>query len=223
MIQLSHPYMTTGKTIALTLQTFVGQVMFLLFNMLSRFVIAFLPRSKHFLISWLQSPSWVILKPKKIKAVTASTVSPSICHEEVGPDAMILVFWMLSCKPGFSLSSFILIKRLSSSSSLSVVRVASSVYLSLFIFLLLTLIPACASHSPAFHVIYSAYKLNEQGDNVQSFHTPFPIFNQSIAPYKVLTSYLHIGFSGGRWLVWYPYLFKNCPQLLLSTQSKAFT
>ena len=79
-VQVSHPYMTTGKTIALTIQTFVGKVMFLHFNMLYRFVIAFLPRSKHLLISLLQSPSWVSLKPKKIKAVTASTVSPSICH-----------------------------------------------------------------------------------------------------------------------------------------------
>ena len=81
MVQLSHPYMTTGKTIALTRWTFVGKVMSLLFNMLSRFVIAFLPRSKHPLISWLQSPSAVILEPKKIKSVTVSIVSPSICHE----------------------------------------------------------------------------------------------------------------------------------------------
>ena len=80
-IQLSHPYMTTGKTIALTRQTFVGKIMCLLFNMLSRFVTAFLPRSKHLLISWLQSPSAVILEPQKIKSLTVSTVSLSICHE----------------------------------------------------------------------------------------------------------------------------------------------
>ena len=91
-VQLSHPYMTTGKTIALTRWTFVGKVMSLLFNMLSRFVITFLPRSKHLLISWLQSPSAVILEPKKIKSDTVSTVSPSISHEVMGPDAMILVF-----------------------------------------------------------------------------------------------------------------------------------
>ena len=91
-VQLSHPYMTTGKTIALTRQTFVGKVMFLLLNMLSRLVITFLPRSKHFLISWLQSPSVVILEPRKIKSDTVSTVSPSISHEVVGPDAMIFVF-----------------------------------------------------------------------------------------------------------------------------------
>ena len=101
-----HPYMTTGKTIALTRRTFVGKVMSLLFNMLSRLVITFLPRSKNLLISWLQSPSSVILEPKKIKSLTVSIVSPSICHEMMGPDAMILVFWMLSFKPTFSLFSF---------------------------------------------------------------------------------------------------------------------
>ena len=91
-VQLSHPYMTTGKTIALTRQTFVGKVMSLLFNMLPRLVIAFLPRSKHLLISWLQSPSAVILEPQKIKTVTVSIVSPSISHEVMGPGAMILLF-----------------------------------------------------------------------------------------------------------------------------------
>ena len=92
IVQLSHPYMTTGKTIALTRRTFVGKVMFLLFNMLSRLVITFLPRSKRLLISWLQSPSAVILEPPKIKSDTISTVYPSICHEVMGPDVMILVF-----------------------------------------------------------------------------------------------------------------------------------
>ena len=101
LVQLSHPYMTTGKTIALTRWTFVGKVLSLLFNMLSRLVIAFLPRSKCLLISWLQSPSTVILEPKKIKSVMVSIVSPSICHEVMGPDAMILVVWMLSFKPAF--------------------------------------------------------------------------------------------------------------------------
>ena len=118
MVQLSHPYMTNGKTIALTIWIFVGKVMSMLFNILFRFVIAFLPRSKHLLISSLQSPSAVILEPK-IKSVTVSIVSPSICHEVMGPDAMILVFWMVSFKPGFSPSSFTFIKRLFSSSSLS--------------------------------------------------------------------------------------------------------
>ena len=91
MVQLSYLYMTTGKTIALTRQTFVGKVMSLLFNMLSRLVIAFLPRSKWLLISWLQSPSAVNLEPKKINSVTVSIVSPSICQEVMGPDGMISV------------------------------------------------------------------------------------------------------------------------------------
>ena len=91
-VQLSHPYMITRKTIALTRQTFVGKVMSLLFNILSRLVITFLPRSKCLLISWLHSPSAVILEPKKIKSDTVSTLSPSISHEVMGPDAMILVF-----------------------------------------------------------------------------------------------------------------------------------
>ena len=90
MVQISYPYMTTGKTIALTGWTFVDKLMSLLLNMLSRLVIAFLPRSKRLLISWLQSPSVVILEPKKIKSVTVSTVSPSIYHEVMGPDDMIL-------------------------------------------------------------------------------------------------------------------------------------
>ena len=91
-VQLSHPYMTTGKAIALTRWTFVSKVMSLLFNMLSRLVIAFLPRSKHLFISWLQSPSARILEPKNVKSVTLCFVSPSICHEVMGPDAMILRF-----------------------------------------------------------------------------------------------------------------------------------
>ena len=141
IVQLSHPYITTGKTIALTRQTFVGIVISLLFNTLSRLVIAFLPRSKSFLISWLQLSSAVILEPKKIKSVTISIVSPSICYEVMGLDAMIFIFWMLSFKPNFSLSSFTFIKRLFSSSSLSA-RVVSSAYLRLLIFLPATLIPA---------------------------------------------------------------------------------
>ena len=116
IIQLSYPCITTGKTIALTRRTFVNKVMSLLFNMLSRLVITFLPRSKHLLISWLQSASVVILESPKIKSDTVSTVSPSICHEVMGPDAVILVFWKLSFKPTFSLCSFAFIKRLFSSS-----------------------------------------------------------------------------------------------------------
>ena len=152
----SHPYMTTGKTIALTRWTFVGKVMSLLLNMLSRLVITSLPRSKLLLISWLQSASAVILEPQKIKSDTVSTVSPFISHEVMGPDAMILLFWMLSFKPTFSLSSFTFIKRIFHSSSLSAIRVVSSAYLRLSIFLPAILIPACVSPSPAFLVMYSA-------------------------------------------------------------------
>ena len=126
IIQLSHPYLTTGKTIALIRQTFVDKVMALHFNILSRMVITFLPRSKHLFISWLQSPSIVILEAPKIKSATVSTVYPSICYKVMGPDAMIFVFSMLSFKPTFSLSTFTFIKRLFSSSSLSAIRVVSS-------------------------------------------------------------------------------------------------
>ena len=112
-VQLSYPYMTTGKTIALTRWTFGGKVMYLLLNTLSMWVVTFLPRSKRLLISWLQSPSAVILEPQKIKS---DTVSPSISYEVMGPDTMILVFCVSSFKPTFSLSSFTFIKRLSSSS-----------------------------------------------------------------------------------------------------------
>ena len=169
--------------------------MSLLFNMLSRLVIAFLPRNKHLLISWLQSPSAVILEPKKIKSVIVSHLyamkwwdqSPRkenlsqlplfpFCHEVRGPDAMILVFWMLSFKPAFSLSSFAFIKRLFSS-SFSAIRVVSCAYLRLLIFLPAILIPACASFSLAFCMMYSEYKLNKQGDNIQPWHTAFPIWN----------------------------------------------
>ena len=118
-VQLSHPYMTTGKTIALTRQTFVGKVMSLLFNMLSRLVIPFLPRSKHLLISWLQSPSAVILEPKNKVWHCFHCFPIYFPWSPMGPDAMILVFWMLSFKPTLSLSTFTFIKRLFSYSSLS--------------------------------------------------------------------------------------------------------
>ena len=144
--------MTTGKTIALTRRTFVGKAMSLLFNMLSRLVITFLPRSKHLLISWLQSPSAVILEPPKIKPLTVSIVSSSICHEVMEPSDMILVFWLLNFKPTFSLFSFI--KRLFNSSLFSAISVVSSAYLRLLIFLPAVLIPACVSSSPAFLMMY---------------------------------------------------------------------
>ena len=125
MAHISHPYMTTRKTITLTIQTFVNKVVSLFFNALSRFDIAFLPRNKHLLILWLQAPSTVILEPPKIKSVTFSTFSPSICHEVMGLDAMIFIFWMLTFNPTFSLS-FNFIKRLFSSSLLSAIRMVSS-------------------------------------------------------------------------------------------------
>ena len=179
--------MTTGKTIALTRRTFVGKVISLLFNILSRLVITFFPRSKRLLISWLQSPSAMILEPKKTQSVTVSIVSSSICHEVMGLDIIIFVFWMLCFKPAFSLSSFTFIKRLFSSSLLSAMRVVSSAYLRLLIFLRAILIPPCASSSQAFHLMYSACKLNEQGDNIQPRRTPFPIWNWSVVPCPVLT------------------------------------
>ena len=122
MVQISHPYTTTGKTIALTRWTFIGKVMFLLFNMLFRLVITFLPRSKCLLISWLQSPSAVVLEHPKIESVTDSIVSPSICHEVMRPDVMILAFWMVSFKPTFSFSSFTFINRVFSSSLHSAIK-----------------------------------------------------------------------------------------------------
>ena len=178
--QLPHPYLTTGKNKALTRQTFVSKVMSLFFNMLSRLVITFLPESRCLLISWLHSQSAVILESKKIKSVTVSIVSPSICHGVMGPDAMILVFWMLSFQPAFSLSSFTFIKRLFSSSLFSAIGVVSSAFLKLLIFLLAILIPACTSSNPMFLIMYSAYKLNKQCDNKQPWCTSFPIWKQSV-------------------------------------------
>ena len=114
--------------------------------------------------------------PKR-KSVNVFTFSPSICHEVIGLDFLILVFWMLSLKPAFSLSSFTFIKRLFSSSLLSAIRVLISAYMRLLIFLPVILIPACDSSSLAFHIMYSAYKLNKQGDSRQPWRTPFPILN----------------------------------------------
>ena len=170
IVQLSHPYMTTGKATALTIWTFVGKVMSLLFNMLSRLVITFLPRSKGFLVSWLQSPSAVILEhptPQK-KICHCFHFFPSICHEVMGLDAIIFFFFflILSFKPAFSLSSSTLIKRLLSSFTLSAIRVVSSAYLMSLTFLLAILIPGCDSHSLAFCVMYSVCELNKQDDNI---------------------------------------------------------
>ena len=124
---------------------------------------------------------------KKFKSLTVSIVSPSICHEVMWPDAMILVFWMLSFKATFSLYSFTFIKRLFSCSSLSAIKVVSSAYLRLLIFLPAILIPVCASSSLAFCMMYSAFKLNKQGDNKQPWYTPFLIWNKSVVPCTFLT------------------------------------
>ena len=180
MFQLSHLY-TTGKNHSFAYRDLCQHVMSLLFNMLSSFVIAFLPRSRYLLISWLQSPSTVISESKKIKSVPAATFTPSICHEVMGPDAMIFVYWRLSFKPAFSLSSFTLIKRLFSYSSLSAIKEISYAYMRLLI--LTILIPAYDSLSQTLPMMYSAYKLNNQGDNIQLYHICFPILNQLFFPY----------------------------------------
>ena len=176
-VQLSHPYMTTGKTIALTIWAIVGKVISLLFNMLSRFIIAFLPRSKCLLISWLQSPSAVILEPKKIKSVSVSTFSPFICPEVMGLDAMIFIFWMLNFKPAFSLSSFTSSRGSSAPVCFLPLEWYHLLYLRLLLFLPAILIPAWDSSSPAFLMMYSACKLNKQRGNIQPWWTPSPFLN----------------------------------------------
>ena len=155
--------------------------------MLSRFVLAFLPKSKHLLTSWLQLLSAVIWEAKKIKSFIVSIIFPSICHGVMGPDVMILVFWILGFKPPVSLSSFTFIKGLFSSFFLSIIRgdvicISEVIHISPP-----NLIPACASFNLAFHMINSEYKLNNQGDNKQPWRTPFPILNQSFVPRLVLS------------------------------------
>ena len=157
IVQLSHSFMTTGKTTALTRWNYDGKIISLLSNMLSRLVIVFLPRSKHLLISRFQSPSAVILEIPKNKVSHCFHCFPIYLHEVMGPEAISFIFWMLSFKPTFPLSSFTFIKRLFRSSLLSDVRVVSSAYLRLLIFLPTVLIPACASYSLAFHMTYSEY------------------------------------------------------------------
>ena len=149
---------------------------------------------------WLQPSSAVILEPKKIKSLTVSIVSPSICHEVMELDLLIFVFWMLSFKPAFSLSSFTYIKRLFSSSSLSTITMVLSAYLRLLVFLPAILIPPCGSYSLAFLMMYPEYKLNKQGDNIQPWRTPFPIWKQALSHVRswLLLLDLHTGFSGDR-------------------------
>ena len=166
--------------------------------MLSRLVIAFLPRSKRLLISWLQSPPAVILEPKKIVSHSFHCF-PIYLQWSDGTGCHDLHFWMLSFKPTFPLSFFTFIKKLFSSSSVCAIWCHLHISLMLLMFLPAILIPACASSSLAFHMMYSAYKLNKQGDSIQPWHTPFLIWNQSIVPCLVLLLLdLHTDFSGGR-------------------------
>ena len=169
----------------LTLQTFVGEVLSLLFNMLPMFFIACLPRSKCF--DFMAAVTiWVDFGGQENKVSHCFHCLPFICHEVMRLDAMILVSWMLSFKPDFSLSSFTFIKRLFVS-LLCAIRVVLSAYLRLLIFLPAILIPDCASFSLAFHMMYSTCKLNKPDDNIQLWGTAFSICNQSAVPYPVLT------------------------------------
>ena len=158
--------MTTGKTIALTRQTFVDKVMSLLFNMPSKLILSFVPKSMYLLISWLQSPSAVILEPQKINSATVPTVSPSNFPWSDGTRCHDLTFLNGDFQDNVFTLLFQFLKMLFSSSSLSAIKVMSPTYLRLFIFLPAILIPACASSSPAFLMIYSAYKSNKQGENI---------------------------------------------------------
>ena len=155
--------------------------------MLSRLVITVLPRSKCLLISWLQSPSAVILEPRKNKVWHCFHCFLIYLPWSDGTGYHDLSFLNVGFQPAFSLSSFTLIKSPFSSSLLSAIRVVSSAYLKLLIFLLAILIPACALSSPAFHMMYSANKVNKQSDNIQPSLTPFPILNQSVVRCLVLT------------------------------------
>ena len=175
------------KTIALTYgPMFVGKVMSLLFNMLCRIVIAFFPKEQvsfNFMAVVTVCSDFGAQEHKMCHCFKFLSFN---LHEAMGPNAIILVFWMLSFKPAFSLSSFTL-KRLCSSSSLSAIRLASSEYLRLLMLLWEVLIPPCESSSPALHMIYSEYKLNKQGDNIQPYHTSFPIWRQPVVPCQFQT------------------------------------
>ena len=203
--------MTIGKNIALTVWTFICKVM----SLMSSFVIASLPRNKHLLISWLVSLSTVILEQKKLKSITAYSFSfylpwsdGTTCHD---------LSFLLSFKLAFSFSSFTLIKRFFRSSSISAIRVVLSAYLRLLIFLLAILIPDYDSSSQIFRMIYSTQKLNKQGDNIQPWRTPFPIWNQSIVPCPVQTvaSWPAYWFLEANQVVWYSHLFQNFPQFIV--------
>ena len=170
-------------------------------------------------IGFSRQEYWSV-EPPRIKSVTNSIFPPSIFLEVMGPEAVILVFWMLSFKLVFSLSFSLFIKRLFGFSLLSALRVISSLYLRLLIFLLVILIPACDSSSPAFHMMYPAYKLNKQGDNIQLWRTPFPILNQSVVTCPVLTVASCPAYRFHRWSG-IPISLRIFHSWLWSTQSKA--
>ena len=176
MVQLSHPYMTPGETIALTRWTFAGKVMSLLFNMLSRLVIAFLPRSKPFnfmaavtICSDFGAQENEVCHCFHRVSIYLPWCDGTGCHD--------LCFWNVSFKPALPLSSFTFIKRLFSFSLLSAIKVVWFAYLRLLAFLPAVLIPACALSSPAFLMMYSAFNLNKQGNHIQPWCAPFPIWN----------------------------------------------
>ena len=191
--------------------------MSLLFNILSRFVVVFLPRNSCLLISWPQSPSAVILKPRKRKSVITSTFPPSICYAVMGVDAMILIFLIFSLKPALSLSFFNLIKRLFSSSLLPAIRVVSSAYLRLLMFLPPILIPACNSSHPAF------LRLNkprwQQTALSYSFLNPEPISCSIQGSNCCFFTHIQVSQETGK-MVWYSHLSKSFPQFAWSTQPK---
>ena len=198
--------------------------MSLLFIILSRFVIAFLARSKY--LNFMGAVT--ICSDFGVQENTICHCfhfCPSNCHEVMALDVMILVFWMLSFKPAFSLAFFTVIKKLCNSSSLSAIRVVSSIYLRLLIFLSAILIPACDSSSLVFCVMYSACKLNKQGDNIQPCYIPFPILNLSVVPCPVSTVASWPAYSFLRKQVKWsglPISRRISHSLLWSTQSKAY-
>ena len=201
--------------------------MSLLFNMLSKFVIAFLPRSKCLLISWQKLPSPAVLKPKKIKSLAVSIVSPSICHKAMELDAMILVLWMLSFKPAFLFFFFTFINRLFSFSLLSALKVVSSHIQSYWHFSWQSCFQLELQSSLTFHMMYSAHKLNKHGDNIQPWHTPFPIWSQFVVPCPVLTNCcfltcIQISQEADR-VFWYSQLFKSPQQLVVIYIVKGFS
>ena len=185
MVQISHPYMASGKTIALTIQTFVGKVISLLCSTLSRSVIAFFfpkEQASFNFMAAVTDRSDFGTQEKKICHYFHFLLS--ICHKVMRPDTITLVFWMLNFKSIFFLSCFIL-KILFSFSLPYAIIMVSSTYVRFLIFLLAVLIPACDSSSLPFHMMCFAYKLNKQGDNMQPWHTPFPVWNQSVVPCQV--------------------------------------